>query len=308
MKRIDIFLGKNCNNNCIFCISKDKENADELSFDQVKKILVNSFDKGARDAHFTGSEPTIREDIVHLIDYAKKTGYQRIRLTTNGRMLAYPDLCNKLVKAGLNGIIFSIHGHNSELHDSLTQCPSSFQQLMKGLSNIREYNHVTVESSTVIVKQNYKHLEQIARLLVSLDLNHSELIFVHPKGLAKKNYNKIVPKLTDIEKYLQKAIKIGIDNNKEIVSLYVPFCFLGKYVMYASELYESEEVEQTGSYFHNVNTIEDRKSRNMKKSTVCKECKYDLICNGVHNEHLDDEQFFKPVKGKKILSKTELRK
>jgi MoaA/NifB/PqqE/SkfB family radical SAM enzyme len=303
MKRIDVFLGKECNNNCIFCCSKNEKG--NLTTKEVVDILNKSYKDGAREVHFSGSEPTIRKDFFEIVRHAKKIGFENIKITTNGRMLAYPKFCKMMAGAGVNSIIFSVHGHNAELHDYLTRTKGSFEQLMKGVKNAKD-NRLKIESNTAIVKQNYKHLKEIADMLVRFGFSSSELIFVHPKGNAYKEYDRIVPRLVEIEKSLQKAIEVGIKDNKLILSRYVPFCFLGKYVNYCSEIYEPMEVEQAGENFYDLDARKTRKEVTMKKSLVCKECRYDLICMGIHKEHTGDELDFKPVAGIKIRSREEL--
>ena len=59
-------------------------------------------------------------------------------IATNGRMLSYEDFARTILKAGLNSLVFSIHGHTAKLHDSLTRAPGSFKQLNKGVKNVQK--------------------------------------------------------------------------------------------------------------------------------------------------------------------------
>ncbi|MFH0875073.1 MAG: radical SAM protein [archaeon] len=305
MKRIDIFLGTKCNNNCIFCISKPDSLNEELSLDDAKINLLNGFNDGCREVHFTGSEPTIRSDFLKIISLAKQIGFEKIKITTNGRMFSYPSFCKRSVASGLTGIIFSLHGHISSLHDSLTCTKGSFNELISGIKNIKKYNLV-METNTTIVKQNLNYLSDIADLLVSFNLNSSELIYVHPQGNAYINYNKIVPSLSELDVPLQKAIQIGAKNNKLILSRYVPYCHLGKFVKYASENYEPLEVEQIGTGFFTKDARKDRQNLGMKKALKCVICKYYLVCMGVHKEHNVKNDEFVPVAGSNIKTRDEL--
>lgn len=303
MNRVDIFLGTKCNNNCIFCCSKENDKNSELTFAEVKVFIDKAFQQGAREVHFTGSEPTIRQDIFKIVKYSKEKGYQRIKMTTNGRMLSYNSFTEMLVKSGLNSIIFSVHSHNEELNEKLTGIKGGFSQMMQGLSNIKKYKKMTIDSNTAIVKQNYMFLEKISRMLVSFDFNSSELIFVHPKGKAAKNYCKVVPRLIEIEPHLIRALEIGKRSKKVILSRYIPYCFLGIYTDCASENFEPLKIIQYGQLLNQKDSRKRRRDKGMKKSLYCKKCMYDLICMGIHKEHKYDIMDFKPVFGRKIKTR-----
>ena len=85
-----------------------------------------------------GGEPTVRPDIISLIKFAKELNFDVIMIATNGRMLSYEDFARTILKAGLNSLVFSIHGHTAKLHDSLTRAPGSFKQLNKGVKNVQK--------------------------------------------------------------------------------------------------------------------------------------------------------------------------
>lgn len=305
IKRLDVFLGSVCNNNCVFCCSK--EDTKELSTKDVLKMLDKAKEEGINELHFTGSEPTIRKDFLEIVNYSKERGFEDIKITTNGRMLSYPEFCKQMIEAGVNRIIFSIHGHNKNLHDKLTRTKGSFDQLIKGIKNAKKYGAI-IESNTTIVKDNYSHLKEIAELLIKLEFASSELIFVHPKGNAIKHYDGIVPRFSEVEAYLHDAISLGIENKRLILSRYVPFCYMQDFERFMSEVHEPLKVEQVGEGFYDDDARKTREEIAMKKSVVCKTCKFDPICLGVHKEHKMQDHDFKPIKGEKIFDREEILK
>src|SRR4030042_3452821 len=120
-KKLALILGYECNNNCIFCYVGDKKKITPMTTGQAKDELENGIERGCTIVDFNGGEPTIRKDIFELLRYARIVGYRVISMTTNGRMFYYPDFAEKAVKSGLNSIVFSLHGHNSNLHERLTR-------------------------------------------------------------------------------------------------------------------------------------------------------------------------------------------
>jgi len=119
-KKTALLLGYECNNNCRFCYCGDKRDLPAMGTAEAKNQLVKARKRSSRFVDFLGGEPTIRSDLVELIGYAKQIGFRTISITTNGRMLSNKDYARRIVDAGLNSVVFSIHGHKPELHDFLT--------------------------------------------------------------------------------------------------------------------------------------------------------------------------------------------
>jgi cyclic pyranopterin phosphate synthase len=91
--------------------SKKKDFA-EGTTEQVIKDLIRGKREGYERMEFTGGEPTVRKDIIKLIQKAKELGYIDIGISTNGILLSDVKFCNKLVKAGLTNVTFALHAHS----------------------------------------------------------------------------------------------------------------------------------------------------------------------------------------------------
>ena len=187
-----------------------------------------------------GGEPTIRPDIFLLVETAKKFGFKDIVMATNGRLFSYNELAKKIITAGITSLIFSIHGHNSKLHDSLTQAKGSFDQLMKGIKNVISEGLLNIGSNTTIVRQNYKFLPKIAQLIAQLGIRNSEFIFVDSNiGGARTNFDTLVPKISKCAPYIKKCLDIGSRASiKHWHIRYVPVCHFSGYENQISELNE----------------------------------------------------------------------
>ncbi|MBD3203498.1 radical SAM protein [Candidatus Woesearchaeota archaeon] len=303
--KTDLFLGYECNNNCLFCYVADrKKKQPEKTASQAKKDLDKAREKGSDQLHFVGGEPTIRDDILDLVSYAKKLGYKKISVTTNGRMFCYENFTKKMISAGLNNVIISVHGPNSKIHDELTQSKGSFDQIMKGIDNLKGTG-VFLEANVCITKINYKFLPEIAKLLINHGFNSCEFMMVHPRGNAGKNYDAIVPQMSEIVDYLHEAIRLSIGIKTEILARYVPFCFLGKYKKYTTELFESFENLHIAPDYVEKDAWASRRDRATIKSETCRTCRFDNICLGAHREHTGVERLYKPIPGKKYASREE---
>jgi len=285
-----IFLGYACNNKCIFCCNEDKRNLKyEKSFKEIKKDIKNAFNKGSSYLELIGGEPTIRTDLIKIIKYAKKIGFKEIMFATNGRMLSVKKYAEKIIKSGVDHIIFSIHGHNEDIHDSLTQCKGSFSQMIKGIKNVKELGFTNIGSNTTIVKQNYKHLIEIGNLIKSLNIENAEFIYVDPNaGGAKKKFKEIVPTVEEIEPFVNRLLEIG-KNIRHWHIRYYPLCHINKkYHNQISEINENKNFHtiHIAPDFKNENVAESRKNIGKSKINKCINCKYDKLCEGYWKEYL----------------------
>jgi cyclic pyranopterin phosphate synthase len=80
---------------------------DVLTFEEIVRIVCVFADLGVQRLRLTGGEPTVRADLVRLVEMvAQIPGIREIAMTTNGHLLA--DLAEPLRKAGLAEVNVSI--------------------------------------------------------------------------------------------------------------------------------------------------------------------------------------------------------
>jgi len=298
MKRLDLKVGFQCNNRCLFCIQGDKRyGCPNKSDEEVRKIL-EKMKKNHNGVVFTGGEPTVRPELIDWVRYAKKLGYKFIQIQSNGRMFSYKDYCKALIKAGANEFSPALHGSNAKIHDSLTQVPGSFKQTLQGIKNLRELDQYILTNS-VITRMNYKDLPSLAKLLVNLKVDQYQFAFMHINQIIahnKKLIDKIVPRYKEAVPYMKKGIDIGVKAGIRVMVEAVPYCFMEGYERYISEQYipftsvidNNMELADYGVY---------RKTKGKAKGPQCKECKYYKICEGPWREYPEIFGWseFKPV-------------
>lgn len=302
-----IFTGYKCNNRCRFCMEANKRELPVRTTSEIEKEMADARRRGADYLELIGGEMTLRRDIIELIKFAKKMGFSTIMIATNGRMFVYEKVAEKILLAGLNSIVFSIHGHNSQLHDWLTQSPESFKQLKKGVENVRRISNelglnIHIGSNTCVVKQNYKFLPQIGEYIRSLEIGNSEFIFVDcNEGGAYDHFDEFVPKISEIAPYVHKCLEIGNrDNLLHWHIRYVPLCYFLDYLNQISELHEvvTFHTEHFASDFRNLNVEKSRKEIGRRKAEKCRGCRLYNWCEGIWRTYLEHfgEEEFKPIK------------
>ncbi len=142
-----------CNNKCIFCLDGDIKNKFHKSLSQIKQEFDSGLAEGCTRLVLSGGDPTVHPNFIEIIKLGRESGYKKIQIITNGRMFSYPIFLKKAIKAGLNEITFSIHGHNPEIHDSLTSVKGSFEQTVKGIKNALSIRNLIVSADIVLNKK-----------------------------------------------------------------------------------------------------------------------------------------------------------
>ncbi len=156
-----------CNNNCRHCWLRKPPNAvekkDELSFDEIIRIINDARSLGCREWFISGGEPMLRADFPEIFKYimAHSISYS---LNTNGTLITSQIAC-LMKKRGRKMV--SIYGADKEIHDWVTRCPGSFEKTMQGLKYLREAGAgFTIQ--LVLMKDNVHQREKMISLAESL--------------------------------------------------------------------------------------------------------------------------------------------
>ena len=291
-----IILGYACNNNCRFCYAADKrQEFKPMTTSRAKKTLREGTERGSKFVDFLGGEPTIREDLPELIQYAKGLGFEQISITTNGRMLSDRDYCRHLIDSGLNSAVFSLHGHNAELHDYLTNVKGAFGQLVQGFKNFRKLKPKGwICTNTVMLKQNLKHLPSIAALSAELGANSMEFIFPHPRGRAYTDFERLVPRLDDLIGIVPRIIETARAKGvKRCHMRYLPICHVQDYRTNLSEYVTKDSLmeQHIGPEFEDLDVEKGRSEVGRVKGPQCPGCHFFNECEGIFREYAEKRGF-----------------
>lgn len=289
IKKTVIMTGYSCNNQCGFCYNLRKRNLPERKTKEIINEIIAARKRGTAYLEIIGGEQTIRSDIIDIVKFAKNLGFKVISMATNGRMFSYRDFAKKIIHAGLNHLIFSLHGHTDKLHDSLTNVKGSFEQLLEGLKNVKKLGIEKIGSNTTIVRQNYRFLFNIGNILYNFGIRNAEFIFVDPsRGGAYEHFDEFVPRISEAAPYIRRCLDIGKENQVQHWHIrYVPLCYFLDYEDRISELHERRvfKTEHIAPDFKNFDVENSRKKIGRIKPFRCRQCKKYDICEGMWREY-----------------------
>lgn len=306
MERIDLKTGYLCNNNCYFCAQAHNKKYGNKTTEELKKILTDLHNEGTKSVIFTGGEFTIRKDCLELVKFAREIGYDEVQLQSNGRMFSNEKFVEAMMHYGVTEFSPALHGYLPEIHDYLTRAPGAFDQVVKGIKNIKAKGGYIVANS-VVVKPNYRYVPQLSNLFVSLGVDQYQFAFVHSTGNTALYFDKMMPFVSLAAPFIKRGIQIGISSGKLVMAEAMPYCVMQGFERYVSELYIPPTAVSEGNQLKR----DFEKIRKVEGKTLfeqCKECRFRLICEGPWKEYPDKRgsSEFRPVPGKLIQSTQEI--
>lgn len=293
-KSLLILTGFSCNNNCIVCSLKDRQEFyPDRTTEEIMKDISEAGKKGFNTVEFTGGEPTIRKDIVELVSYARKIGFETIAISTNGRMFSYAPFAEKIIKAGLNKVNFSLLGNSEKIHNSISRTPGSFKEIISGIKNVKRNPKVCVNISSVICSLNIKNLRKFAAFVLSLGVKNWYLLDLISDGNARKNYSILSINPEILKKEINSLESIS-GKFQEIGFFDFPICLFKEGFLKLSNvkfINAKRRLETSLQVGYNPNrTYADRKGvfRDSYKEhlKICPKCKFYQECGGIWKDYL----------------------
>ncbi len=319
-RRAEINLGYACNNRCLFCSEQEhRSDLKTAGMDQteaLKRQITDLYQAGARHLTFLGGEPTIRRDFIDLVHWANCTGFDPVLLTTNGRMLANRTYAEALSKAGLTHLVLSLHGPTAAIHDGTVQVQGAFTQLRKALANLQELA-IPFSLTSVISTMNLKELPQLAEFQASWKPRRVYWAFVRPIGGGRERFDQLVPTFEALDGPLRVALDLARETGIPWTVGHIPLCRMQGYEAHVDELYWEEgsvdrRVQRKSDNPDNATGLQATwvtKGHHKVKHPGCMDCRYEPVCEGVHEEYVRRRGFaeFRPVAGSRIDHPDRLR-
>jgi cyclic pyranopterin phosphate synthase len=161
-----ISLTDHCNLRCVYCMPEEmtfRPNAELMQDDEVLFFARLFANLGFHKIRLTGGEPTVRANIVELVQGISATpGVSSLSMTTNGIMLS--KLAAPLAKAGLKRVNISLDTLDPEKFRRLTRW-GKLEDVWEGLQAAEDAGLAPIKINAVVVRgYNESDVLEIARL------------------------------------------------------------------------------------------------------------------------------------------------
>ncbi|NQU99825.1 MAG: radical SAM protein [Parcubacteria group bacterium] len=302
MKRLYFASLNDCNEDCLFCVRRgDASPIEFIDTKKAKEILLKKRKQGYEGIYFDGGEPTLRKDLIELVQFAKDKKFRVVSILTNGVLLSKDKLVKDLlsVKNTKNfslSFSISLHSHRKDISEKLVARKNTFNKTIKGIENLIKNGCRNLSLYRIITKYNYRDLPTFVNFVHKKfpQIKNITFSFIYPAGAALKNKN-IFPRLSKVESYFQEALNLC---KKYEISFSIttcgtiPLCFLKGYeylLINQQELDRPENVglidsSQDGEFelatkeFHQETKI---------KASWCADCLYNDKCGGIWRTYVE---------------------
>lgn len=158
-----------CNCRCLHCYEGEnhRRQKNPLSLNEWKDIINQIKSSGVKRVVIIGGEPCIHPDIDKIADYVAS---QKISTTifTNGTHIT--ESLKEIVIKNKIKMKFSLYGHCSEIHDSITKTQGSFDKLCESIRFFLKHK-ITVDIAVVIMRENENYINEIKEFLNTLGVS-----------------------------------------------------------------------------------------------------------------------------------------
>jgi radical SAM protein with 4Fe4S-binding SPASM domain len=211
-----INLTSKCNNRCFYCYDAG-HSVSEINTNTVIKILDLISELKLKQLILIGGEPTIHSNFLDILRLCSEK-VKKPTIITNGFRFADELFCQEVCQIGVTGVLFSVLGPSATIHDAGTKRQGSFDQIVKGIENLRHLIDIDkIRTITTITKRNLIHLKEIIDLNISFGLKRTIFNLCTPSILEKEldlclnptEYSAIIEDLYLYSKKNNHFIEIG---------------------------------------------------------------------------------------------------
>ena len=148
-----ISITDRCNERCLYCMPQGykgwSQRADHLTAVEIIRVVEAAAALGFRKFRLTGGEPTLREDLLEIVDgIARASGGARVALSTNGTRLK--NLAPALRAAGASSLNVSLDALDSAIYRRITG--GSVQAVLEGIDTALAAGFSPVKLNCVLMR------------------------------------------------------------------------------------------------------------------------------------------------------------
>lgn len=214
LNHVSLSVTQHCNLKCSYCGTVNNSEKD-LTLSEIRSIVREISDLGTvAEISLTGGEPTLRNDLPDILEYAHNLGVP-IVISSNGFLLDKASAIN-MKKAGLKMCSVSIDG-SQELHDRIRGIHGSYQNAIEGIIRLKS-ECIPVRVRTTLIRQNLDCISDIIRKCVEMEVEGYSLRRVLPLGKADSAYSKIS---VSPQQYIRAVLEAKELCEKEHIKLYI---------------------------------------------------------------------------------------
>lgn len=222
---LEIAADYRCNNRCLGCYSV-ADHGPSMSTREALETLAFGRAQGARSLWLGGGDPTLRKDLFAIVSAARRMGYVRVKLETNGMLLSYEDYARRVVDAGVTEVSFAIKGATAETHDRFTATPGCHALMLRGIERMRQAG-LGLEGDVLVYRGNLHELVEIVQSFHARGLERFRIWLLSAVDQKLAQVVAEVPRISEVVFELARAAALALSEAPDFIqSLHTPACTL----------------------------------------------------------------------------------
>ncbi len=219
-EKIYIRLNQVCNLSCSFCLINEK--SQELSTEQLKKVLKTLQLNGVKKVKLTGGEPTLHTGFIEIVKYSIDLGLEPVIYSN---LYISENIIEQLKKYHIS-VSTSIHG-DEKFHDSIT-CEGAYKKTYTNILKLIAAN-IPVTIHMVIMNKNYDLAEVVIQDAIRSGVEKVTFQTLIPRGRGIELFDQ-GEEIMDIRRKLESLYpleeKYKSDIKISFSDLYVKDCYV----------------------------------------------------------------------------------
>ncbi|MBW6518443.1 MAG: radical SAM protein [ANME-2 cluster archaeon] len=185
-------ITQQCNLKCKHCYSKSSATPglNELSTKEALQVIDQVKEAGTKLIIFDGGEPTLRSDLLRLIEHANNIGLIPL-LGTNGTTLTR-KMAKDMKNAGIRMCAVSLDGANAKTHDSFRCVNGCFDDAIRGIGYLKDEG-IPFQVNPCIHRTNYRELSGLLDVARNLGARGMEAFEFVMTGRGSSGYELDTP-------------------------------------------------------------------------------------------------------------------
>jgi radical SAM protein with 4Fe4S-binding SPASM domain len=185
---MEIEFSRACNFRCVYCYLEERcARSDELTREEIKDVILQGKELGARKIIILGGEPSIYPHLIEMLRFIGSLGLE-IEIFTNGS--GVDGVLASVLAEEKARVVIKMNSRDARVQDRLAGKKGAFAIIGQALEHLRREGypseHLFLAASTVICRQN---LEELPALWQWLRSQHIEPYFeiLTPQAHALEN-------------------------------------------------------------------------------------------------------------------------
>jgi radical SAM protein with 4Fe4S-binding SPASM domain len=217
---VGLDITRKCNLKCKHCFVTRSDYSNELSTEEIFKLLNDLKEMNVYQIYIMGGEPFCRDDIIDIIKHIKSL-QMTVSINTNGTLITEEQvsILSNIFNIYTDWVQVSLDGAKAETHDSIRK-KGAFDTTISNIKKLCE-NKVPIRINMVVSDFNIKEMVDVYKLASVLGINR---INFNPIYTYKNNTDYRMPTFDEYFNAFEDVLRYHYEIESPIIIQQDPLC------------------------------------------------------------------------------------